>query len=193
MHKTSEDVDKITAALVTVKKDVSLIEKNKSGHFGLYVDLENLMATLNPKLVANGLVVSQSFDKDISNNILTVYTRSIHVSGQWLETCLPLPITRRDEKGSGSSISYARRYAILSHFCLAQTDNLDDYADEVSVQEDFMQELYAAMDKLKLTTDQRDDYCVNVCKALKIESMAEIPQEHYRTCLNYLEKQYADS
>jgi hypothetical protein len=151
------------------------------------------MATLNPKLVANGLVVSQSFDKDISNNILTVYTRSIHVSGQWLETCLPLPITRRDEKGSGSSISYARRYAILSHFCLAQTDNLDDYADEVSVQEDFMQNLANRMKQLKLTDEQINEFRINICKWLKIKTMAEIPQEHYRTCLNYLEKQYADS
>lgn len=86
-----------------------------------YADLATVLDTVRGPLLDNGLVVSQLFDGD------ALITRLMHVSGEFLESRMNLPVL--DMRGMnaaqalGSAISYCRRYALLAILCLAAEDD----------------------------------------------------------------------
>jgi len=81
-----------------------------------YADLGSIIETAKPVLAKHGLSVSQMvFGKDGEIGITNLL---MHVSGEWLETEVTLPIA--EEKGikpsqvAGSIISYLRRYSLAA-------------------------------------------------------------------------------
>lgn len=56
-------------------------------------------------------------------NCVTVLTILMHSSGEYIESTLTMPVSKRDAQGFGSAISYARRYALMSALGLAADDD----------------------------------------------------------------------
>ena len=123
--KTSETFKEIAPALVKAIGEIPNPPKNAvNPHFkNRYADLASIIETVKPILLKNGLTVIQGSEAD--GNIVTVRTRILHVSGEWIETSLTMAAAGSDPQKIGSAITYARRYSISSILNIAADDDDD--------------------------------------------------------------------
>ncbi len=123
--KTSETFKEISPALVKAIGEIPNPPKNAvNPHFkNRYADLASIIETVKPILLKNGLTVIQGSEAD--GNIVTVRTRIVHVSGEWIETSLTMAAAGSDPQKIGSAITYARRYSISSFLNIAADDDDD--------------------------------------------------------------------
>lgn len=134
--RKSELVDKIIVALINVQSSLEAVpKKGKNPHFGnTYVELEDALAEAVPKLNAQNIFLSQTVDQ---NCLLTTL---LHISGQWIESAVPLVNKKGDDQGQGGSISYTRRYGLLSILGIPTEDDdgntasVNDYKKPPEVQ-----------------------------------------------------------
>ena len=58
-------MSELTKALIQFHKDVDKIDKNARANYGKFADLANVLSTVTPALLKNGIVVIvQEFDGD---------------------------------------------------------------------------------------------------------------------------------
>lgn len=131
--KTSDSVAKIFPALIAAQGEVEMVWKREENpyHQSKYADLPAIQAAANPVLARHELSIVQSPGQAtmMSENIicLTLVTRLIHVSGEWMEQEQHIPMAKADPQGAGSAITYGRRYAIAA--LLNMTVDKDDDAE----------------------------------------------------------------
>lgn len=124
----SDDTNEICAAFVKAQGEFLPLTKNSKGYNYKYCQLDQVLNVLRPVLNKHGLIISQHTDE---HNIL--YTRIRHESGQWFESRIKLPESDSDGKRSleqsmGSSLTYMRRYQILTILGAAPENEDDDAA-----------------------------------------------------------------
>ena len=121
----SEDVEKVSKALVGFAAEAENIGKDSEGHNYNYASLETVIDSTQAlrkkhKLAIFQLPISHGSDQ------VGVYTRVVHESGQYLAATyyLPLPEMRgiNVTQAAGAAITYARRYAYLAALGLAPVD-----------------------------------------------------------------------
>jgi hypothetical protein len=122
--KTSNDLDKIAPALVAALADMTgAVKDSKNPHFkNSYASLESVIDTARPLLKAHGLAFMQGLGEYV-NGAMTVSTRIIHESGQWVESDFQMPVGKPDPQGTASASTYARRYALMSILGLPSVDD----------------------------------------------------------------------
>jgi hypothetical protein len=80
-----------------------------------YADLASVIDATRPALAKNGLVVIQMPRVNHAAKMLTMTTKLLHSSGEWIENDLTVPATqqgnRYDIQSIGSAMTYTRRYA----------------------------------------------------------------------------------
>jgi hypothetical protein len=120
---TSEQVDKIFQALVKAQSEMGKAKKVNDNPFfkSKYADLSELIDVSKDVLTSNGLAVIQS--PGASGQAVTVTTRIIHSSGQWIEDAITLQAIKTDPQAIGSAITYARRYQLAAILNIAQEDD----------------------------------------------------------------------
>lgn len=133
--KTSEQTDKIIPALLAaqkiiggvVKDKTGTIQTNKGGSYSYkYSDLASVLDEVKGPLNDNGILILQTPSADA--NSVTVNTRLLHESGQWIEEALCMPVSISTPQGFGSAITYCRRYSLQSMVGLKAED--DDGKDQ---------------------------------------------------------------
>ena len=119
--KTSEEIDQIATALVQIQRDMPAVGKDgrNPAFKSRYMTLDGILGTAVPVLAKHGVAVVQgsaiaSLDDAFRPMAVTVSTRLIHRSGQWIAIDAIIPITKADAHGMGSAITYGRRYGIAS-------------------------------------------------------------------------------
>ncbi|HXF12261.1 MAG TPA: ERF family protein [Terriglobales bacterium] len=125
---SSENISTLAAALVNAQKAFApAIKTAVNPHFkSKYVDLASAIEAAQPALLENGIAVIQGTAGDITSQSVTVTTRLLHSSGEWLEDSLTLPATNRGDfsaQSSGSAITYARRYSYMAILGFAPEDD----------------------------------------------------------------------
>lgn len=127
----SDSIIKIAKALCAFQQEVqNPINTTENSFFkNKYATLADILNEVRPVMAKHGLSFIQIPSGDGSMVVLT--TLILHESGEWIE---PDPIFMRVEKptaqGIGSSITYARRYALSSILGVASED--DDDGNEAS-------------------------------------------------------------
>src|SRR5690606_18652459 len=120
---------KITEALFRFQSICESPKKDSyNPHFkSKYASLESVMNAVVPALRETGLLLLQ--DPVREGNSIGVKTRIIHKSGEWIEF-EPVIVSagKLDGHGVGSSLTYARRYAISTALELATQDDDDNAA-----------------------------------------------------------------
>lgn len=116
--------------LLAFQKNSPKITKNCTANIGnrqyKYADLNSILEAINPALNSLGLVISQAIDgENLKTTIADVE------SGESIESNFPLIFVGMTFHQIGSSISYARRYAIVSLVGLTADDD-DDAVSTVS-------------------------------------------------------------
>lgn len=116
----------LATALCAFQAEVGNIPKDSVNPFykSKYASLESVITTIKPILTKHGLSFSQLPDGAGLKTIL------LHNSGEILEATMTLVVKEQTPQSQGSSLTYARRYALSAMLGLA-TDE-DDDASEAS-------------------------------------------------------------
>ena len=103
-------MSEIVKALIKFHQSVDKIDKNARGNYGKFADLANVLSTVTPPLLANGLVLTQTFEEDC----LTPTLR--HEGGETISSTTMLVISEGRNKTQewGKAVTYQRRYAVCS-------------------------------------------------------------------------------
>lgn len=122
--KTSETLGKIAPALVAALSEMTGAAKDsKNPHFkNSYASLESVIDASRPVLASHGLAFMQGLGEYV-NGAMTVSTRIIHDSGEWIESDFQMPVGKPDPQGTASASTYARRYALMSILGLPAVDD----------------------------------------------------------------------
>lgn len=124
MIEFSQTKVELTKALLAVQRAVGNVKRDATNpHFkSRYATLENVVAALRGPCVDNGIVITQAAG-DITDGKVSIETRVMHESGEWMASILPLPVSKMDAQGVGSAITYGCRYSLMSLFCLPPADD----------------------------------------------------------------------
>lgn len=122
--KTSESISKIAPALLEAQKSTTFASKDATNpHFkSKYADLETVVDAIKAPLNSNGIMFIQTFSPS-PPGFLCLTTRLMHISGEWLEDTLTMPLQKNDAQGYGSAATYSRRYALAAITGLYQADD----------------------------------------------------------------------
>jgi len=131
--RTSESISKIAQALLEAQRAITFASKDATNpHFkSKYADLESVISAIKGPLNEQGIVFLQSFSPSAPGT-LSLTTRLLHVSGEWVEDEMTMPLQKNDAQGYGSAATYSRRYAIAAITGLYQAD--DDGQEAVKQQ-----------------------------------------------------------
>jgi hypothetical protein len=121
--ENSPEIDKIAEALAAAQGEIEAAEKDSlNPHFkSSYADLASVRRASQKPLCRHKLAIVQqvwTFD-----GVLTLVTKLIHASGQWLRSEYPVEPVQKNPQGTGSALSYARRYSWMAMLGMAADDD----------------------------------------------------------------------
>lgn len=122
--KTSESITKISAALLQAQLAITFAAKDANNpHFkSKYADLPTVIDAVKPALNANGIVFLQAL-APAPAGFVSLTTRLLHESGEWIEETAQEPLAQNTPQGYGSAVTYLRRYSLASFVGLYQDDD----------------------------------------------------------------------
>lgn len=122
--RSSESLANISPALVKAINAIEGVKKGAANPFfkSKYANLESVIEAAHDALAANGLAVMQG-PGPMDGNCITLTTRLIHTSGEWIETDFSLPAGKMDPQAAGSAITYARRYSLMAMLNMPALDD----------------------------------------------------------------------
>lgn len=121
--KITMPCDKLFEALAKMQGALDNAKKESDNPYfkSKYADLATCLQTAKKPMADNGLSVSQHCTFD--GQFVQCVTILGHSSGQMMISTLMIPVAKKDAQGIGSSITYARRYALSSIIGLTQKDD----------------------------------------------------------------------
>jgi hypothetical protein len=127
---TSEKITTLTKAMYEFQGKVTTVKKSVKNDFFKknYADLSAILEAINPIMQECGLFVTQHPHEDVL--ITTVYHAE---SGEFMQSKQVLRIKDASAHAYGSSLTYARRYALAAVFCLNQSDDDGNLASGIKV------------------------------------------------------------
>lgn len=119
----SADFSALAAALAAAQGRITGALKDSENPFfkSRYADLAACWDACRKALSENGLCVIQI--PSVEEDFVVVTTTLAHTSGQWVRSRLPMRPKDFSPQAIGSTITYARRYALASMVGLAQVDD----------------------------------------------------------------------
>ena len=122
--KTSESISNIAPALLKAQKAITFAVKDSTNpHFkNKYADLSSVIEAIKAPLNDAGILFIQTPSPSESGT-LSLTTRLIHESGEWIEDTATIPLPRHDPQGFGSAMTYCRRYALAAAVGVYQDDD----------------------------------------------------------------------
>lgn len=125
MIRTSETVAEFSAAWVAAQAEMPNVPRETKGQVGsavrYYADLATVVETVRPVLAKHGLSYLQGCSD--GDKTVTITTRLLHRSGEWIEDSLSMPTGQNTAQAVGSALSYGRRYSLMAILGLAPEDD----------------------------------------------------------------------
>lgn len=120
----SESIAKLATALAVVQGKLKHAKKDSANPFfkSNYADLESVWEACRSLLAENGLAVMQ-FPGQYEEGTMSLTTILSHSSGEWISQEMSLPVSKPDAQGSGSALTYMRRYALAAVVGVYQADD----------------------------------------------------------------------
>jgi hypothetical protein len=122
---TSENLSELGKALAAAQTEITNPAKNKNNlHFkSSYADLAGGLDTIRPILGKHGLSVIQMTRAE--GDMVFLYTRLLHSSGQWVEATYPVCRLGKHQEMM-SALTYSRRACLFAVCGVAGEDEDDD-------------------------------------------------------------------
>ena len=126
----SESIKNIAMAMNRAQGVITAAVKDATNPFfkSSYADLGAVIKAVKAGMFENGLSYMQS--PVMNDSGVGVTTLIMHISGEWIQDTLILPITKLDPQAAGSAITYARRYSLQSLMGLPSADDDAEFAME---------------------------------------------------------------
>lgn len=129
----SEQINELATALSKAQGELPTLQKRSQAYNYKYADLAEIMDAIREPLAKNGLSLVSQIEW---NDFPRLCTTLMHCSGQWMSVDIRL-MYKADGKvnemqAMGSSLTYARRYAISCLLNLAADKESDDDAEKSS-------------------------------------------------------------
>jgi len=123
MLTTSEHINEIAAALAKAQAEMgnAIKDRTNPAFRSTYADLASVREAVTGPLSANGIAVVQAPGND--GDSVTVETRLIHTSGEWLGSVVSARPAKNDPQAVGSAITYLRRYGLMAMTGIAPDDD----------------------------------------------------------------------
>lgn len=127
--RSSDSIAAIAPALVAAVGELGPVAKDATNPAfrNKYASLDSIMEQVRPVLARHGLAVVQSMTAPdtVDGRVvgLAVETRLIHRSGEWLAGSVTLPVEKATAQGTGSALSYGRRYGLSALLGLTAEDD----------------------------------------------------------------------
>lgn len=127
--KTSDNISNIAPALLKAQKSIKFAVKDaKNPHFkSSYADLGSVIDAIKAPLNDNGILFMQT-PSPSAPGTLSLTTRLVHESGEWIEDTATMPLPKADPQGFGSAMTYCRRYALAAVVGVYQDDDDGNHA-----------------------------------------------------------------
>lgn len=130
---TSESIASLSSALISAQADIEHPTRNATNpHLrNKFANLTEVINRLRPALAKHGLAFIQTVDSAVNGDAphVTVTTRLIHTSGEWIQGTVGLPVEAQKglnmPQSAGVVITYLRRYG-LSAICGVASEPDDD-------------------------------------------------------------------
>lgn len=124
METTSPTIGKLAEALSKAQGAMSGAVKDATNPFfkSRYADLESVWSACRKPLSENGLAIIQTTDFQDAAGI-RIITTLVHSSGEWIRGVLPIMAKDATPQGTGSALTYSRRYALAAIVGVFQTDD----------------------------------------------------------------------
>jgi hypothetical protein len=125
----SPTITAIAPALVAAVGELAPVAKDATNPAfrNKYASLDAMMEQVRPVLARHGLAVLQSVthpETDAGRVVgIAVETRVLHTSGEWIAGLVTLPVEKSTAQGTGSAISYGRRYGLSALLGLTAEDD----------------------------------------------------------------------
>ena len=126
--KQSESIKELATALCLAQAAMGgAVKESKNPFFkSSYADLTSVIKVVKEPFADNGLSFVQL--PVSGETYVGVTTMLMHTSGEWLQSEYMLPMTKRDPQAAGSTITYARRYALQSLVGIPSVDDDSELA-----------------------------------------------------------------
>ena len=121
--KSSEKIDAVVKALFEAQKDIPHVKKTELNpfHKSTYAGLTSIIDVVKPIFIKHGLMVMQL--PSYNESRVVVETIVFHVpSAQWIGCEASTPATESPQ-GTGSAITYLRRFGLVSMAFIGQEDD----------------------------------------------------------------------
>ncbi len=124
---TSTDTAELAKALAAAQGEIQNATLNKvNPHFkNKYADLAAIRDAVMPALAKQNIAVTQTTEVHGDGAQFMLCTRLTHMSGQWIESQYPLPLSVDRPQAMGSALTYARRYCLSAIVGIASEDDDD--------------------------------------------------------------------
>ena len=175
MNLQSDSLDQIVPDLIKARGQFNSAVKDATNpHYkSRYVSLDGVIDAITEGLQANNLYCVQQ--TDVVDVRIMLYTKFIHISGQWIGGVYPIHPVKNDPQGEGSALTYGRRYALMALAGIAPEDDDGNAATKaVTKQAKYVQEI----------AGRADDGCWEQAKSVgwdrnKITQSANIALEYW--------------
>lgn len=126
--RTSKDIKELAAALHKAQGIMGGAKKASTNPFfkSKYSDLSSVMQAISIPFFDNGLSFVQG--AEYQDGFISVVTRIMHASGQWIESNTMLPTVKNDPQAYGSAITYAKRFGLQALTGVPSIDDDGQYA-----------------------------------------------------------------
>ena len=127
---SSENINELASALARFQAEVKPAIKGSTNPYfkSKYADLQACWDAAREPLTKNGLSLVQGCRFSECGDVVTIETRLMHSSGQWIENSLTMKPAKADPQGIGSCITYGRRYSMGSTLGLVTEEDDDGNA-----------------------------------------------------------------
>jgi hypothetical protein len=121
--KSSDQINELAAAFAKAQGAIEGAIKDRTNpHFkSQYADLASVWDACRQPLSANGLAIAQGVETDATK--VTVTTRLMHASGQWMESAISSEARDTGPQAIGSCVTYLRRYSLSAMVGVAPEDD----------------------------------------------------------------------
>src|ERR671913_472921 len=140
MHRSSESIGAIAAALAKAQAELTNPEKSLIGIIGpspqspheagrafRYAPLSSGLDIMRKSLGSHAIAIVQSTEIDKDAGLVRLNTVLAHSSGEWVSSEWPVcPVSETaSPQRMGAALTYARRYALFTLVGIAGEDDLD--------------------------------------------------------------------
>jgi hypothetical protein len=195
----SEHLNELAVALARAQGEMLIAGKDHKNPFfkSMYADFATIVRASRPALTKYGLsVIQRVITQD--DGVEALYTMLLHASGQYLESRMKINPVKQDVQSMGSAITYLKRYAYAAIVGVTAADEDDDGESATTPAREVKAAPAPKIGKDPISLDQlseleyvlkdHPDIVEQVLTGLKIDSLADMPKNRYRSSMDRIQE-----